>query len=137
MKTFILVYDGFVMFEVGMTSMFMKTKGDVITVGFDGKDVTANDGFVIKPHMQLKDVNPDEVELFVIPGGKYDHIYNTPALNKLLNEINKSGKVIAAICAGPLHLATAGLLDGRKYTSYKLEGYEKDFETATYVDQMS
>jgi hypothetical protein len=36
MKTFILVYPSFVQYEVILTSLFMKTKCDIVTIGSPG-----------------------------------------------------------------------------------------------------
>jgi 4-methyl-5(b-hydroxyethyl)-thiazole monophosphate biosynthesis len=135
MKTFILVYPSFVQYEVVLTSLFMKTKGDIVTVGIDCNVVTSNEGFMVKPHMQLSDVNLDEVDLFVIPGGEHVNIYGNPLLTKTLQDLNKKGKVIAAICSGPVHLAKAGLLDGKRYTSYNLLERKDDFKHANRVEE--
>jgi putative intracellular protease/amidase len=134
MKTFILVYESFVQYEVILTSLFMKTKGDIVTVGIDGSEVTSHEGFKIKPHMKLSDLNLDEVDLFVIPGGEHVNIYGNPLLIKTLQGLNKKGKVIAAICSGPVHLAKAGLLDGKRYTSYKLPQCKGDFKNAMRLE---
>ncbi len=134
MKTFVLVYGSFVQFEVILTCLFMKTKGDIVTAGMDGSEVTSQEGFVIKPHIRLSDVNPDEVDLFVIPGGEHVNIYGNPLLTKTLQDLNQKGKVIAAICSGPVHLAKAGILDGKKYTSFNLPERKDDFKRAEYVD---
>jgi putative intracellular protease/amidase len=134
MKTYILVYPSFVQFEVIFTSLFMKTKGDIVTVGIDGSEVTSHEGFKVNPHIRLSDVNLDDVDLFVIPGGEHVNIYGNPLLTKTLQGLNKQGKVIAAICSGPVHLAKAGLLDGKKYTSYKLPERKGDFKHAQRLE---
>jgi protein deglycase len=134
MKTFILVYPSFVQYEVMFTGMFMKTVGDIVTVGLDGGEVTSNEGFIVKPHMKLSDVNLNEVDLFVIPGGEHVEIYGNPELMKTLQALDKKGKVLAAICSGPVHLAKAGLLQGKKYTSYKLPQRAEDFKNATRLE---
>jgi putative intracellular protease/amidase len=134
MKTFVLVHESFVQYEVVLTCLFMKTKGDIVTIGFDGAEVTSQEGFVVKPHIRLSDVDTDEVDLFVIPGGEHVNIYGNPLLTRMLGDLNRKGKVIAAICSGPVHLAKAGLLDGKKYTSYDLPQRKDDFKRAEYVD---
>jgi hypothetical protein len=46
----------------------LNTKGDIVTVGIDGENVTTQEGFVVKPHIRLSDIILDEVDLFVILG---------------------------------------------------------------------
>ncbi|BAI62157.1 conserved hypothetical protein [Methanocella paludicola SANAE] len=134
MKTFILVYPSFVQYEVILTSLFMKTAGDIVTVGIDGSEVTSHEGFIVNPHMKLSNINLDDVDLFVIPGGEHVNIYGNPILTKTLQGLSKKGKVIAAICSGPVHLAKAGLLDGKRYTSYRMPERKDDFKHAKRVE---
>jgi 4-methyl-5(b-hydroxyethyl)-thiazole monophosphate biosynthesis len=44
-------------------------------------------------------------------------------LHKLLKQFAESGKTLAAICAAPFVLFTAGVLDGKQFTCYP--GFEK------------
>lgn len=62
----------------------------------------------------------DDVEALVIPGGSegVDNLKNDKRVLDLLKEGNDSGKLIGAICAGPLVLNELGLLEGRSYTCY-------------------
>jgi len=117
LKTYILIYETFVQFEVVLTNYFMKTKGEIITVGLDNRGVTSWEGFKTVPHVTIDEVDPDEVDLFVIPGGEPDKLFGNNKLNILLKELYEQGKVLAAICAAPLQLARAGVLDDHKYTT--------------------
>jgi 4-methyl-5(b-hydroxyethyl)-thiazole monophosphate biosynthesis len=56
----------------------------------------------------------------VLPGGLpgADHLNEDPRIHQLLKRLNAEGRYTAAICAAPKVLATAGLLNGRKATSY-------------------
>ena len=117
LKTYILIYETFVQFEVVLTNYFMKTKGEIITVGLDNREVTSWEGFKTVPHVTIDEVDPDGVDLFVIPGGEPDKLFESEKLRNLLKELYKQGKVLAAICAAPLQLARAGVLDDHKYTT--------------------
>ena len=134
MKTFVLIYDGFVQFEMALSCMFLKTKSDIVTVALEDRDVTCNEGFILRPHMLLKDMPLDDVDMFLIPGGQHKNIYGNELLSRTLQALNRKGKPIAAICSGPLHLAKAGLLKGKNYTSHSLPDYADDFEGAKYVN---
>ncbi|MFT3912310.1 MAG: type 1 glutamine amidotransferase domain-containing protein [Ferruginibacter sp.] len=55
-----------------------------------------------------------------IPGGAWnpDNLRNDKDVVKFIQEFNKSGKLIAAICHAPVVLASADILKGRKITGY-------------------
>lgn len=47
----------------------MKRKGEIVTVSLDGEQVVSFEGFKTQPHKSLKEIDVEEVDLFVIPGG--------------------------------------------------------------------
>ena len=67
----------------------------------------------------LADVNVSEYDAIVFVGGGGSEVYYTDsqALG-IAREAVKQGKVLAAICIAPATLANAGLLKGKKATSY-------------------
>lgn len=134
MKTFMLIYDGFVQFEMALTCLFLRSKSDIITVALKDGDVTCNEGLVFRPNKLLEYMAIDDVDLFLIPGGQHKNIYGNELLSKKLQELDRKGKPIAAVCSGPLHLAKAGLLKGKNYTSCNLPDYTADFKGARYVN---
>lgn len=137
MSTYVLIYNGFAQFEIIFTCLFMKRKGEVIAVGIDENEVKSIEGFVIKPAKQLKDLVIDEIDLLVIPGGEAKNIYNNSYLDELLRALNKKKKVIAAICAAPVKLAMAGILDNKKFTvdTPELTEYKEYFKNSSYVNE--
>ena len=56
----------------------------------------------------------------ILPGGLpgADHLDGDPRIRKLLTRTLDAGDYAAAICAAPKVLANAGLLDGKRTTSY-------------------
>ena len=67
----------------------------------------------------FKDVNPEEYDGLVIPGGRAPEFIRTyPELEKIVKHFFEKNKPVAAICHGPLVLNAYGLLKGRKVTSY-------------------
>lgn len=66
---------------------------------------------------QIKTTDYDAV---FIPGGAWnpDNLRADKDVIKFIQEFNKSGKLIAAICHAPVVLASAGILKGRKLTGY-------------------
>jgi len=130
MKTYILIYDDFVQFEVIIASYFMKTKGEIVTVGLTNEKVSSFEEFITLPHMTIDEIDINDVDVFIIPGGNPKKLKCTK-FYKLLKDLNKKTIPIAAICSAPIHLARSGVLKGKKYTTtlpideYKL--FEKEY----------
>lgn len=135
MKTFILIYEGFVQFETVLASFLLKSKGDIITVGLDENTVTSLEGFLVTPHITLDKIEINDVDVFIIPGGEQEVLEHCKELYKLLYDLDKKNCIIGAVCSGPIHLAWANILKGKRYTtSLKIENH-KEFEKEGYVNQ--
>ena len=72
------------------------------------------------PQMSLEDANPDNFDGVLLPGGALnaDALRVERKAQEFLRKIDASGKPLAVICHGPWLLVSAGLVDGRKLTSY-------------------
>ena len=66
------------------------------------------------------DGNLSEYDMIVLPGGLpgAHHLRDHEGLIASLQEQAKAGKYLAAICAAPVVLARAGLLEGKNYTCF-------------------
>jgi 4-methyl-5(b-hydroxyethyl)-thiazole monophosphate biosynthesis len=93
---------------------------EVITAGLDSQTVRASRGVVLVPDVSLDAALERDYDMVVLPGGLpgADHLKNDPRIIALLKKMADAGKYTAAICAAPGVLAHAGLLDGRRATSY-------------------
>lgn len=79
-------------------------------------------GAMIKPDVAVKDAKVEDYELCVVIGGPgAPKLADYPEVTEKLNEFQKHGKKMAAICYAPTVLAKAGLLRGRKITAYQDE----------------
>jgi protease I len=69
---------------------------------------------------RLGDASADEYDALVLPGGALnaDALRVVPAAQAFVRAFEKAGKPIAVICHGPWLLVSAGLVRGRKLTSY-------------------
>ncbi|HEY3421399.1 MAG TPA: DJ-1/PfpI family protein [Methanomassiliicoccales archaeon] len=99
------------------------------------RDHETMEGFRVRPHRLLEDLRPEDVDLFIIPGGQPAVIAGNELLGQKLRELNSHGKLLAAICGGPVHLGKAGVLRGRRFTTSVFEEWQDAFEGGTYVDQ--
>lgn len=135
MKVYILIYDGFANFEVALAALFMKSKGEVITVGTKFDPIISEEGFRFIPHTVLNQIQVNEVDLFIIPGGDPNVLLYDNNLPQILAQLNSLNKMIAGICSAPIHMAKSGILEGKNYTtSLPYENYV-EFSKSNYIDQ--
>jgi 4-methyl-5(b-hydroxyethyl)-thiazole monophosphate biosynthesis len=75
---------------------------------------------VLVPDTTLDDVVDEDFDMVVLPGGLpgADHLNSDANVQSILKRTAKEDKFTAAICAAPKVLANAGLLQGKKATSY-------------------
>lgn len=65
-------------------------------------------------------IKVSDYDAVFIPGGAWnpDNLRNDKDVIKFIQDFNKSGKLIAAICHAPVLLASADIIKGRKLTGY-------------------
>ena len=68
----------------------------------------------------LQQARPDDYDALLLPGGVMnpDHLRRDPAVQKFVKSFFDAGKPVAAICHGPWTLIDAGVVKGKKMTSY-------------------
>ncbi|SKA75894.1 protease I [Prosthecobacter debontii] len=74
----------------------------------------------IKVDRRANEIKVDEYDAVFIPGGAWnpDNLRYDKDVIQFLKDFSRSGKLIAAICHGPVVLASADLLKGKKLTGY-------------------
>jgi len=93
---------------------------EVIAAGLQAGIVKASRGTQLMPDMTLDAALAHEFDMVVLPGGMpgAKHLKEDARILNLLKKMAGEGKYTAAICAAPTVLAEAGLLKGKKATSY-------------------
>ncbi len=77
-------------------------------------------GVPAKPTMDTKDLKEADFDLVVLPGGHEapDRVRQIKEVLTLVKEMYEKGKIVAAICHGPWIAISAGIVKGKKATSY-------------------
>ncbi len=93
---------------------------DVVTAGLDAAPVKASRGTVLIADNTLAAVADEDFDMVVLPGGLPGaaNLDADAGLRRLLVRQAQQGRWCAAICAAPLVLANAGLLNGLTATSF-------------------
>jgi 4-methyl-5(b-hydroxyethyl)-thiazole monophosphate biosynthesis len=92
----------------------------VVSAGLDDQPVQAARGTVLVPDMSLDEAVAQDYDMIVLPGGMpgADHLMNDGRVIELVTRMANNGRYTAAICAAPRVLARAGVLDGKRATSF-------------------
>jgi 4-methyl-5(b-hydroxyethyl)-thiazole monophosphate biosynthesis len=130
LKVLALIADGSEEMEAVIVVDVLRRAGWDVTVAAVGekKNVTASRGVVLAADCLLKDTDTAGFDLLFLPGGKggTEVFSASESVQALLQRFDQSDRAIAAICAAPLALDTAGVLKGRRYTCYP--GVEKQIK---------
>lgn len=93
---------------------------EVVVAGLGDGQITASRGVVITPDMDLDEALRNDYDMVVLPGGGpgAERFASDGRIARLLRRQFERGGAVGAICAAPAVLAKAGLLRGRRATSF-------------------
>ncbi len=98
------------------------------------EQITGEHGYVLNPDKIIDEIDPDEYDLLLIPGGFPDGAPATVRKIKKSQDIARSffekNKPVASICHGPWTLVSAGIVKGRHLTSYWHDGVPEEIKKA-------
>jgi protease I len=94
-------------------------------------------GIELSVDKHITDVTAEEYDLIVLPGGVLnpDKLRTDKDSVEFIKDFFKSGKVVAAICHGPQILIDAGVVRGKKMTSYPAIRIDLTNAGANWVDE--
>ncbi len=84
------------------------------------REVTASRGMRLLADVQLNETNPAACDVLVIPGGAGGarRLAGDPRVLDLVRLFTQAGKLVAAVCAGPVVLKAAGVLNHTRFTCH-------------------
>jgi len=97
-------------------------------------DIGGEHGYVVSPDVLIDDVDADDYDLLIVPGGFPD---GAPATVRAITHAQavarsffEGNKPVASICHGPWLLVSADLVRGRHLTSYWHDGVPEEISAA-------
>ncbi len=120
-KVIILIEEMFNVFEFWYPYYRLKEEGvEVTVVGSGSAEVyTGKPGTQAKADVSADQVSAEEFDGIIIPGGYApDMMRRYPAMIKLVKDIFNANKPVAAICHAGWMLVSAGILSGKRATSF-------------------
>lgn len=108
--------------HVDVVSPGKKTGDHVATAihDFEGfQTYTEKRGHNFTLNANYDDVSEEEYDALVIPGGRApEHLATHASVLELVQAFSRANKPIASICHGPVLLAAAGVISGKKVSAY-------------------
>ncbi len=119
-KIAVLVEDNYQVLEVWYPYLRLREEGmETFLVGTGKKEYKSKEGYPAQEELSIKKVKADDFDAVVIPGGYApDILRRHKEVNEFVRAINEQGKVVASICHGGWVLVSAGILKGRRATSF-------------------
>ena len=99
-----------------------KANIDVTVVNSTGQPSKSSFGKIVTPDKNFYDTDEKDFDAIVFVGGSGTKVYfNHKRTLELAKKFCESGKVAAAICIAPTILVNAGIINGKKATSFPSE----------------
>ncbi len=133
----IFLADGFEEIEaLGTIDILRRAEIQVVSVSItDSKTVTGAHRVSVLADKTFSEVDFSEIDALILPGGMpgAKNLNEHAGIRKTLVEFAAQNKDVAAICAAPMVLANAGLLESKKATCYP--GFEKELKNAVHTGE--
>ena len=108
----------------------------VVVASIHRGSITGKHGYRVAVDKTLSEVDPEDYDVLVLPGGKAPaQVRKEARALDIARHFMARGKPVAAICHGPQTLITADLLRGRRATCYATVADEMKASGALYEDR--
>lgn len=122
LRVLVPLASGFEELELAaIVDVLRRAELDVVVAGLPAgrAAIVGSHGIAVVPDVALDEVDLDAIGALVLPGGPgTEALAADERLLALIRRLDAAGKPVAAVCAAPLVLAKAGVLEGREATSH-------------------
>ena len=108
---------------------------DVVTVSLGSLTVHGDHGIDVQADQNISDLDLEQVEGIVLPGGMpgAKHLKEDDRVIELVRKLDEENGLVAAICAAPMVLEKAGVIEDRPATSYP--GFDEQMPSCRYQQE--
>jgi protein deglycase len=120
-KALVPLAEGFEEIEAAtIIDVLRRAEIEVVVAGLSGLVVKGAHALAFAADRQLEGLKGKDFDAIVLPGGMpgAKHLRESPLVLAILREASEAGKIVSAICAAPTALEAAGLLAGKRATSF-------------------
>jgi 4-methyl-5(b-hydroxyethyl)-thiazole monophosphate biosynthesis len=129
--------DGFEEIEAMSIIDILRRAGiETVIAGLHEGPITSARGVKVLPDTTIDTIKAEDFDMIVLPGGQpgTDNLNADERVKKLIQDFYNKGKLTGAICAAPYVLANAGVLEGKKATSYPT--YKEKLGNVDYLEDI-
>jgi len=115
MKAIILAENDFEDLELFYPYYRLKEEGIQVLVASSQKELRGKRGYTIKSDMNYQEVNPEDFDILIIPGGRSpERVRLKEEALRIVRHFFERNKPVAIICHGVQVLISAGVVKNRK-----------------------
>lgn len=116
---------------------FKEAGAEVTVIGSGRADkFTSKHGYPVVPDISADQARPADFDAVIIPGGySPDLMRRKPEMVAFVRDMDAAGKTVAAICHAGWMLVSAGIVKGRRVTSFHSIKDDMIAAGAIYVDE--
>lgn len=134
-RALIISGEGFEDLELFVPYYRLLEEGLQVDIASPREKFKGKHGYEASATVSLDAVNPDDYDILIVPGGKAPAaIREDKRVTGIAKAFFAGDKPVASICHGPQVLIRAGVMKGRKSTSYRSVGGELKEAGAEYED---
>jgi 4-methyl-5(b-hydroxyethyl)-thiazole monophosphate biosynthesis len=134
-KVAVILADGFEEVEaMAIIDVLRRADIDVVIAGLHDGSVSSARKVRVVPDADINSIRAEDFDMIVLPGGQpgSDNLNADKRVKDLVRDFHRKGKLTGAICAAPYVLANAGVLEGKRATSYPT--YRERLGNAVYEE---
>jgi len=132
----VILADGFEEVEaMAIIDVLRRAEIETVVAGLHDGPITSARRVRVLADTVIDAVKPDDFDMIVLPGGQpgSDNLNKDARVKDLIQRFSRKGKLTGAICAAPIVLASAGVLEGKHVTAFP--SYKEKLGKAVYEEK--